>query len=64
MSHATTNYMSFLSCIYSVGFLCQLLFDAMGQWSNYGGDLGGPGPLSSGSAPDVHYRLALAIRPP
>ena len=30
---------------------------------------GGPGPLSSGSAPDLHYRLALragalAIRPP
>jgi len=27
MSHATTNYISFLSCLYSVGFLCQLLFD-------------------------------------
>ena len=28
MSHATTNYISFLSCLYSVGFLCQLLFDS------------------------------------
>ena len=27
MSHATTNYISFLSCLYSVRFLCQLLFD-------------------------------------
>jgi len=27
MSRATTNYISFLSCLYSVGFLCQLLFD-------------------------------------
>jgi len=27
MSHTTTNYISFLSCLYSVGFLCQLLFD-------------------------------------
>jgi len=27
MSHATTNYISFLSCFYSVGFLSQLLFD-------------------------------------
>ena len=27
MSHATTNYTSSLSCLYSVGFLCQLLFD-------------------------------------
>jgi len=26
MSHATTNYISFLNCLYSVGFLCQLLF--------------------------------------
>jgi len=25
--HATTNYISFLSCLYSVGFLCELLFD-------------------------------------
>ena len=38
------------------------------QCSNYGGgELGGPGPLSSGSTPDPHYRLALRsrhIRPP
>jgi len=27
MSHATTNYISFLNCLYNVGFLCQLLFD-------------------------------------
>ena len=27
MSHATTNYISFLNCLYSVEFLCQLLFD-------------------------------------
>ena len=27
-----------------------------------GGGLGGPGPLSSGSAPDPHYRLALRAR--
>jgi len=27
MSHARTNYISFLSCLYSIGFLCQLLFD-------------------------------------
>ena len=27
MSRVTTNYISFLSCIYNVGFLCQLLFD-------------------------------------
>ena len=27
MSHATTNYISFLSCLYSVRFLCELLFD-------------------------------------
>ena len=27
MSHATTNYISFRSCLYSVRFLCQLLFD-------------------------------------
>ena len=26
-SHATTYYITFLSCLYSVGFLCQLLFD-------------------------------------
>ena len=27
MSHATTNCTSFLSCLYGVRFLCQLLFD-------------------------------------
>jgi len=27
MSHATTNYISFLSCLYSFLFLCQSLFD-------------------------------------
>jgi len=27
MSLATTNYISFLSCLYSVGFISQLLFD-------------------------------------
>jgi len=27
MSHATTNYISFVSCLYSDGFLCQLSFD-------------------------------------
>ena len=27
MSHVKTNYISFFSCLYSVGFLCQLLFD-------------------------------------
>jgi len=27
MSHATTNYISFLNCLYRVGFLCKLLFD-------------------------------------
>ena len=27
MSHAITNYISFLSYLYSVGFLCQLLLD-------------------------------------
>ena len=27
MSHATTNSISFLSCLYSVGFLGKLLFD-------------------------------------
>ena len=27
-----------------------------------GGGLGGPGPLSSGSAADLHYRLALRAR--
>jgi len=27
MSYATTNYVSFLSCLYRVGFLCHLLFD-------------------------------------
>ena len=27
MSRATTNYISFLNCLYIVGFLCQLLFD-------------------------------------
>jgi len=31
---------------------------ASSQCSNYGG----PGPLSSGSAPDPHYRLALRAR--
>ena len=27
MIHATTNYISFRSYLYSVGFVCQLLFD-------------------------------------
>jgi len=27
MSHAATNYISFLNCLYIVGFLCRLLFD-------------------------------------